>query len=87
MRGSEEFAGCGEGEGGTGAFDVEGIDEMAGRKIPHADDGIHGGGNDPATIVGEAEVADFADAAPEFAHEASGFDVDDADGEVVAAEG
>lgn len=58
---------------------------MARRQVPDADDRVHGRGDDPATVVGDAEVVDLADGAPEFADEFARLDVDDADGEVVAA--
>ena len=63
------------------------MDEVAGGEVPDADDGVHGCGDDPAPVGGEAEVADLADAAPELADQLASFDVDNADGEVVAGEG
>lgn len=87
MGSSKEFSGRRESQSGASPFDTHGIDEVAGWKIPDTDHGIHRRGNDPAAIVRKAEVTNLADAAPEFSDEFSGFDVDDSDGEVIAAEG
>ncbi|KAL8955179.1 MAG: hypothetical protein Q9193_006869, partial [Seirophora villosa] len=86
VRGGEILARVGEGERGARALDAEGVDQMAGRQVPDADDRVHGRGDDPAAVAREAEVADRARAAPELAHQLLGLGVDDADGEVVAAE-
>lgn len=59
---------------------------MACWDVPDADDGIHRCSNDPAAVVRKAEVTDLADTAPEFSDEFPGLDVDDSDGEIVAAE-
>lgn len=86
MRSGEVLPRLGEGESGAGALDAESVNQVARREIPDADDGIHRRGNDPAAIVREAEVDDLAPAAPELADQLLRFRVDDADGEVVAAE-
>lgn len=67
MRCCEEFSRCGEGERGADAVDAHGIDEMSCWEIPDADYGVHGCGDDPSTVVREAEITDLTDAAPEFA--------------------
>ena len=65
--GGKELARRGEGERCAGAVEAHGVDEVSGGEVPHADDGVHGCGDDPAPVGGEAEVADLADAAPELA--------------------
>ena len=85
--GGEELACRGKGERGAGRVEAHGVDEMPGGEVPHADDGVHGRGDEPAPVGREAEVADLADAAPQLADQLAGLGVDDAEGEVVAREG
>lgn len=83
-----EVLACGrEGEGGAGALEAEGVDEVAGGQVPDADGRVLRGGDDPAAVIGEAKVVDVAAAAPELADGLAGLDVDDADRVVVAGEG
>ena len=83
----QELAGRGECERCAGALEAHGVDEVASREVPNADDGVHRRGDNPAPVRREAEVANLADAAPKLAYELAGLDVDDPKGEVIAGEG
>jgi len=63
------------------------VDEMTCGEVPDTDDRVSGGGDDPAAVVGEAEIVDGGGRAEEFADDASAGDVDDADAVVGAVYG